>query len=122
MALYEEALIPYKELQDAFYRVSSEKSMSWFGALITHHSQDDAASLLNTNKKPYKDLILANNISVFDFSIYLLGRRCQLMARLGKITEITSQVGYFIGSFSHRLREVEVGAKRISLVPLAHPS
>jgi len=44
------------------------------------------------------------------------------MARLGKITEITSQVGFFIGSFAHRLREVEVGTKPLPTALFTHPS
>ncbi|PPQ67646.1 hypothetical protein CVT25_012674 [Psilocybe cyanescens] len=107
MNLFEEALIPYDELEALFYKVSKEKNMSWFGNLIQPNPQDDLAPLLNVSKKPYRDLILANTISIFDFRIYLLARQCQLLAKMGRLKEITSKVGLFLGALGQHLREVE---------------
>ncbi|KAF8162886.1 trafficking protein particle complex subunit 10 [Crassisporium funariophilum] len=107
MNLFEEALIPYDELEASFYRVSKDKNMSWFGSLIHPGVEDDSHSLLSIAKKPYRDLILANRISVFDFRIYLLSRQCQLLAKMGRLNDITTKVGFFLGAFGRRLREVE---------------
>ncbi|KAH0538372.1 hypothetical protein FGG08_005021 [Glutinoglossum americanum] len=38
---------------------------------------------LSATKKPYRDLILSNNISVFDFRCYLFARQLSLLLRLG---------------------------------------
>lgn len=111
MNLFEEALVPYEELEASFYRVSKEKNMSWFGSLVHSENMDDASSLLSTTKKPYRDLILANTISVFDFRTYLVARQCQLLARLGRLNEITTKVGFFLGAFGKQLREVEVSLR-----------
>jgi len=108
MNLFEEALIQYDELEASFYRVSKERNMSWFGPLIHPDPKDDLLPLLSITKKPYRELILANTISIFDFRIYLLARQCQLLAKMGKINEITSKVGFFLGAFGKRLRDVEV--------------
>lgn len=108
MNLFEEALVPYDELEALFYRVSKEKNMSWFGSLINADTTDDSSSFLSTERKAYRDLILANTISVFDFRIYLLARQCLLLAKLGRLKEITSKVGFFLGAFGKRLREMEV--------------
>ena len=108
MNLFEEALIQYDELEASFYRVSKERNMSWFGPLVHPDLKDDLLLLLSITKKPYRKLILANTISVFDFRIYLLARQCQLLAKMSKINEITSKVGFFLGAFGKRLREVEV--------------
>ncbi|KAF9476341.1 hypothetical protein BDN70DRAFT_923371 [Pholiota conissans] len=107
MNLFEEALIPYNELEASFYHVSREKNMSWFGSLVPSDPSDDASPFLSTTKKPYRDLILANNISVLDFRIYLLARQCQLLAKMGQFTEITSKVAFFLGAFGKRLRDVQ---------------
>ncbi|KAF8968386.1 trafficking protein particle complex subunit 10 [Flammula alnicola] len=107
MNLFEEALIPYDELESSFYRVSREKNMSWFGSLIPQDPKDDVSPLLSITRKSYRELILANTISVFDFRIYLLARQCQLLAKMGRMNEITSKVGFFLGAFGKRLREVE---------------
>ena len=108
MNLLEEALVPYEELENLFYRVSKEKNMSWFGSLVHPDLQDDSLPLLSLTKKPYRDLILANSISTFDFRVYLLARECQLLAKMGKISSITTKAGFFLGAFGKRLREVEV--------------
>lgn len=100
--------MPYDELEASFYRVSKEKNMSWFGSLVHPDPQDESVPLLSTTKKPYRDLILANHISIFDFRIYLLARQCQLLAKLGRIAELTSKVALFLGAFGNRLREAKV--------------
>lgn len=47
-------------------------------------ASDDAASeiALDASRKRYRDLILANNISVFDFRCYLFARQLSLLLRL----------------------------------------
>lgn len=91
----------------SFFQVLREKNLSWFGILISAQAKDDSLRLLSINKKPYRDMILANTISVFDFRIYLLARQCALLGQLGRITEIARKSGSFLGAFGRRLREVE---------------
>lgn len=38
---------------------------------------------INANKKNYRELILANNISIFDFQCYIFARQLSLLLRLG---------------------------------------
>lgn len=85
-----------------------EKNLSWFGTLITPQANDDSQPLLSIDKKPYRDLILANTISVFDFRIYLLARQCAVLGKTGRILEVGKKAGAFLGGFGRRLREVEV--------------
>lgn len=40
------------------------------------------AAVLDTNRKPYRELILANNISAFDFLCYVFARQISLLLRL----------------------------------------
>lgn len=47
------------------------------------NAQDLDEIPLSASKKPYRDLILANNISVFDFRCYLFTRQLSLLLRLG---------------------------------------
>lgn len=108
MNILDESLLQYDELETSFYRVWRERSLSWFGNLINAGPRDDSAPLLSITKKPYRDLILANTISVFDFRIYLLARQCELLAKMGRLNEVTTKVGAFLGAFGNRLRELEV--------------
>lgn len=110
VTLFEDALMQYDELEASFYQVLKEKkNLSWFGTLISPGPTDDSAALLSITKKPYRDLIIANNISVFDFRNYLLARQCHLLASLGRLNEVYRKVGAFLGAFGRRLREMEVG-------------
>lgn len=40
--------------------------------------------LLNTDRKPYRELILGNNISAFDFQCYVFARQVSLLLRLAR--------------------------------------
>ncbi|KAH7923870.1 hypothetical protein BV22DRAFT_1113164 [Leucogyrophana mollusca] len=105
--LFEDALLHYNELEASFIQVLRDKNLSWFGSLIHPAPKDDSAPLLSVTKKPYRDLILANTISVFDFRIYLLGRQCALLNQLRRPTEISQKATSFLATFARRLREVE---------------
>ncbi|KAG5647176.1 hypothetical protein DXG03_001133 [Asterophora parasitica] len=110
--LFEDAYTQYEELETAFYHVLKEKNLSWFGTLINPLGGDDSAPLLSVTKKAYRDLILANTISVFDFRIYLLSRQCELLAQRGRINEISRKAVAFLGAFGRRLRDIETTLPR----------
>lgn len=105
--LVEDALQQYIELEAAFMNVLRERNMSWFGSLINPVPKDDSSPLLSTSKKPYRDLILANTISVFDLRIYLLARQSALLNRMRQPIEICQKAMLFLSAFGKRLREVE---------------
>ncbi|KAG6861666.1 hypothetical protein C0995_013672 [Termitomyces sp. Mi166 len=105
--LPEDAYAQYEELEASFYHVLKEDNLSWFGTFITPTSGDDSAPLLSIKRKAYRDLILANTISIFDFRIYLLSRQCELLAQRGRIGEISKKAAAFLAGFGRRLRDVE---------------
>ncbi|KAI0831480.1 trafficking protein particle complex subunit 10 [Trametes gibbosa] len=107
MNMPEDALQQYHELETTFFQVLSEKNLSWFGPLITPSSSDDSAPLLSVAKKPYRDLILANTISVFDFRVYLLARQCALLSKIGDMEEICRKTVTFLTTIARTLRGVE---------------
>lgn len=113
MKLFEDALHQYNELEVSFIQVLREKNMSWFGSLIQPVDKDDSVPLLSITKKHYRDLILANSISVFDFRIYLLARQCALLNKMRRPSETCQKVTTFLGTFGRRLREVEVRGRII---------
>ncbi|KAF7305565.1 hypothetical protein HMN09_00809700 [Mycena chlorophos] len=91
----------------SFYQVLKERNLLWFGALIIPAPNDDSAPLLAISKKPYRDLILSNTISAFDLRIYLLARQCEILASMGRLTEVGNKTAAFLGAFGRWLREVE---------------
>ena len=108
MNLFEDALLQFDELEILFTNVLREKNMSWFGSLIVPGPKDDSAALLSITRKPYRDLILANTISVFDFRIYIIARQCLLLAKMDRIDEVCKKTHTFLSTFGLRLREVQV--------------
>jgi hypothetical protein len=109
MNLFEEAIIPYDELEAMFHRLSKERNMFWLGSFIhPDFKNHDFQSLLSVTNKPYRDLILANTITIFDFRIYLLARQCRLFAKMAKYPEITTMIGFFLASLGRQLQEIEV--------------
>lgn len=108
MNLCDDALAQYEELEALFLQVSKERNFSWFGVLFTPVPGDDSAPLLSISKKAYRDLIMANTISVFDLRIYILARQCELLAKNGCLADVPKKVATFLGSFSKRLLELEV--------------
>ncbi|KAK7693660.1 hypothetical protein QCA50_003229 [Cerrena zonata] len=107
MNLYDDALDTYNELEILFFQVLREKNLSWFGTIISPSPKDDSLPLLSHSKKPYRDLILANTISVFDFRTYLLARQCAILGYLGRVLEIAKKAVAFLSAFGQRLRELE---------------
>ncbi|QRW09373.1 Trafficking protein particle complex subunit 10, TRAPPC10 [Ceratobasidium sp. AG-Ba] len=107
MTLLDAALVQYSELEASFYQVLKEKNLSWFGKLGGTSPGDDAAPLLSVTKKPYRDLIMSNAISVFDFRCYLLARQCLLLAKMGAVADVALKAARFISSFARTLRENE---------------
>ncbi|CED85218.1 Putative transmembrane protein [Phaffia rhodozyma] len=96
MNLYEDALIQYNELEASFFQVLKERNLSFFGHLGATAYYDDSASVLSTTTKPYRDLILANTISVFDFRVYVFARQGKLMARMGRLGEVLAKGFEFV--------------------------
>lgn len=82
--------------------------MSWFGKFGGTAIGDDALPLLSTTNKPYRRLIQANDISVFDFRIYLFARQATMLFQLGRIAEVSRRGAFFISTFARTLRQHQV--------------
>lgn len=106
--MYEDALTEYDELESLFYQVSKEKNMTWFGTFMSPSSTDDSSPLLSLNKKAYRDLILANTITVFDFRVYMLARQCLILGMMGRFLDVCQKSSAFLAMFGKRLREAQV--------------
>jgi hypothetical protein len=82
--------------------------MNWFGTFISPSPKDDSAPLLSLNKKAYRDLILANTITVFDFRVYVLARQCLILGMMGRVLDVCQKSSAFLAMFGKRLREAQV--------------
>ncbi|KAF9585067.1 hypothetical protein BGW38_004020 [Lunasporangiospora selenospora] len=105
MNLHDEALRQYDELEASFFQILRDNALTWYGKFGGMQEGDDEASLLDLDRKPYRDLIMQNTISVFDFRTYLFGRQCNLLFRLRRPVDICHRALVFIPSFSRTVRE-----------------
>jgi hypothetical protein len=112
VGLVEDALLGYDELSvglDTVIRDQADEGSEAQGGVILKYSEDvykQGAEILkqsqeegsrsddvhlhlhndkpiNAQKKDYRGLILANNISIFDFRLYMFARQMSLLLRLG---------------------------------------
>ncbi|EJD05845.1 uncharacterized protein FOMMEDRAFT_79224 [Fomitiporia mediterranea MF3/22] len=102
--LPEDALLQYEELEASFFQVLKDRTL-WFGNFVEPSSKDDSLPLLSTTKKPYRDLIIANTITVFDIRVYLLARQSIVLGQMGRLTDVTRKVSMFLAAFGGRLRD-----------------
>lgn len=113
MSLPDDAILTYSELEASFLQtqsssLSGQKTISWFGKLINPDPKDDSLPLLDIRKKQYRDLILKNTISVFDFRVYLLAKHCEVLGMSGRVSEMAKKAASFLGGFGQRLKGSEV--------------
>lgn len=66
---------------------------------------DDAGNVLDVQRKPFRDMILNNTISVLDFRQYLFARQCHLLFALGRQTMVAARALAFITQFSEALAD-----------------
>lgn len=113
MNINDEALVQYDELEAAFFQNLREQGAPWFTTFGGTDSGDDSNDILNINLKPYRDMILQNTITIFDFRIYLFARQVQLLFRVvNGPHEICNRAKQFIYSFARTIQEYKV-----SLIP-----
>ncbi len=54
----------------------------------TQLAHDFGALILDTDRKPYRELILANNISAYEFLCYVFARKVSLLLRLANVVSL----------------------------------
>ncbi|ORX47606.1 hypothetical protein BCR36DRAFT_584698 [Piromyces finnis] len=103
--LYQDALVQYDELEASFYQTLVEQGAAWFKSFGGTEEGDDSLDFLNLKRKPFREMIIQNTTTIFDFRMYLFARQCQLLFRLDKPTELCQRAKLFISSFSMTLTD-----------------
>lgn len=103
--LYQDALVQYDELEASFYQTLVEQGAAWFKSFGGTEEGDDSQDFLNLKRKPFREMIIQNTTSIFDFRMYLFARQCQLLFRLDRPAELCQRAKLFISSFSMTLTD-----------------
>ncbi|KAI9222018.1 hypothetical protein BC828DRAFT_46612 [Blastocladiella britannica] len=124
VALADDAALQYDELDAAFEQTVHLQvaSFSTFGA--TDPGDDDVGPVLLNSRTPTKDyraLMLANNISVFDFRVYLAARQLALAVRAHRPLEVARRATKWVHLISP-LVATEIMSHRLSASRSDEPS
>jgi trafficking protein particle complex subunit 10 len=84
--------------------LTKDKQLTWFTRTGGTSPGDDSANVLDLSHKDYRNLILANNISLFDFRVYLFGRQAFLLTSMGRIADICARARDYIATLARTLR------------------
>ncbi|KAF2471313.1 TMEM1 family protein-like protein [Lindgomyces ingoldianus] len=151
VGLVEDALLGYDELSiglDTIVRDQSDEGGQTQGGAILNYSEDiheRASEILkrsqkddggrkepqahlhdekpiSSQKKNYRDLILSNNISIFDFRSYVFARQMSLLLRLGNARSTGSDLAAKLqprpntGVLQRSVDDVNVGTKHATVL------
>ncbi|KJE94103.1 hypothetical protein CAOG_08823 [Capsaspora owczarzaki ATCC 30864] len=109
MTLAEEALFQYLELDVLFAEsVALERSrnngtISWMEHFGGDQPNDDSASIFDPYRKPYRDLIQQNAVTMFDFRVYLFAKIASFLRRLERSLEVTRRAYGFITELAYTM-------------------
>ncbi|OCK77953.1 TMEM1 family protein-like protein [Lepidopterella palustris CBS 459.81] len=81
-----------EELQQQISALQGESGNTADEDKIVSHHLGIGDKPINSAKKSYRDLILSNNISVFDFRCYIFSRQMSLLLRLGNAHSSRSEL------------------------------
>lgn len=74
--------------QDGLQYHNTERGVDLETQLTSGSLHDFGASILDTNRKPYREMILGNNISAYDFLSYVFARQVSLLLRLANVVRL----------------------------------
>lgn len=107
-SLDDEALLHYDELEALFNQTLIEQGAPWFRTFGGTAEKDDSKDFLTFSTKGYKELIVQNSISIFDFKMYLFAKQASLLMGLGQPNEVCKRAKSFIASLGASLDEYRV--------------
>ena len=103
LGMYEDVLVQYDELEATFFQTLVEQGAPWFKKFGGTESGDDNPDVFELTQKNYRDRIIQNSISIYDFRMYLFSRQVSLLNHLQKPIDILIRAKLFVSSFSRTI-------------------
>ena len=82
----------------------SERNLPFFSHVGGTSVGDDSAPLLDVTTKNYRELILRNEITLFDFRCYVFAKRASLLGRLGRVSQVMNETPVFLSRVASMLQ------------------
>ncbi|KAJ3273827.1 Kinesin-like protein kif3b [Terramyces sp. JEL0728] len=105
--IMKDALVYYDELEASFFQTLEEQGAPWFKKFGGSETGDENPEFFNLKKKKYRDMIIQNSISIFDFRMYMFSCQIVLLNKSQLPIEIVQRTKQFTASFSKALREYQ---------------
>lgn len=103
MSLLEDALVQYDEIESSFYEVVTDRHLDNFGGSGGFDEKDLTGPVLDLQRKPYKELISQNKITIFDFRVYVFARQAILLVTMRHFAELLTRSLSFVASLGRSL-------------------
>ncbi|KAJ3057191.1 hypothetical protein HK097_011196 [Rhizophlyctis rosea] len=81
------------------------KGAPWFSAFGGTDLGDDSADIMNLKSKSYRDMIMQNTITIFDFRVYLFARQQALLMKLEQALAMCQRAKLFIAQMARTIKE-----------------
>lgn len=104
LGIYEEVLVQYDELEASFFQTMAEQGAPWFKKFGATEQGDDSPLIFHLSKN-YRERIIQNTISIYDFRMYLFYRQCHILNLLQRPVEICLRAKLFISTFSRTIND-----------------
>ncbi len=105
LTMYEDVLVQYDELEATFFQTLYEQGAPWFKKFGGNEAGDDNPNIFDLSQKNYRDRIIQNSVSIYDFRMYLFSRQIRLLNILQRPIDIFIRSKLFISSFSRTIHD-----------------
>lgn len=105
VGLYSDALSQFEDIDAGFLQCQQENNLPFFSHSGGDTPGDDSAPLLDIGKKNYRDMILRNEITLFDFRNYVFAKRAILLGKLGRVAQVMSETPIFLNRVALMLKK-----------------
>ena len=98
-----DSLIYYDELEALFYQTMLEQGVPWFQRFGGDEPLDDSRDISDYCSPVYREKIIQNAVSIFDFRLYLFSHQFRALKTLNHREEMCRRGLLFIRLFSQSL-------------------
>lgn len=100
LSLFDDALAQYDELEVNLDNALFDEHLVLFKGSGGLMAEDLSETIFDEKRKPYQDLILKNEITLYDFCVYLFSRQMSLLICMNRIDQLLFRGLKFISAMS----------------------
>ncbi|RKO98908.1 hypothetical protein CXG81DRAFT_15302, partial [Caulochytrium protostelioides] len=107
LGMHDDVFEEYEQLEQAFFQSMEQQGAPWFSKFGGSAPGDEAGDILDVRRKPYRQAILNNTVTIFDFRIYLFVRQIAALLETGKLARVCEHSLQYMALWGKTLREYQ---------------